>query len=155
MHALHKEKLVSTFHVKEILKKRPELVGILGKKKIGHLHHAVVELIDFEFLDRLAYGGYFLVSHDGTLLGEAGVYPRRTFLDSFLRGLLGKTETVLDAVTRIGAERIAYIAVRRSVLGCCESDEPCHLFIHKPAGGMRLDEHIRALTQRAKSQLNV
>src|SRR3989344_3368664 len=105
MHALHKEKLVSTFHVKEILKKRPELVGILGKKKIGHLHHAVVELIDFEFLDRPAYGGYFLVSHDGTLLGEAGVDPRRTFLDSFLRGSTPHTPTDQEIRNRLAQQR--------------------------------------------------
>lgn len=137
---------MSTFHVTAILGKRPELVGILGKNKIKHLHHARVVLVDLDFLHCCSSGNggalgstipqFFIVSHDGTLLGEVGVDLYRTFFERVIWSLCLKTERVYEAMCRVGIDRVAYIA--EFAPGCSEGACNCELIIHKPRGMMRV-----------------
>lgn len=148
---------MSTFQVTEILSKRVELIGILGKNKIKHLDHASVKLIDLDFLDRSSTGRggsigstipqYFIVSHDGTLLGEVGVKPHANWFAKMIWNLCYSTESVYEAVLRVGIERVAYVAV--FVPGCSEGTCACELIIRKPQGNIPLQEYIRALVGRS------
>lgn len=148
---------MSTFQVTEILSKRVELVGILGKNKIKHLQNASVELIDLDFLDNVSMGRggsigstisqYFIVSHNGTLLGEVGVIPHSSWFSKFIWHLCWNTESVYQAVLRVGIEQVAYIAV--FVPGCSEGTCACELIIRKPQGKMQLEEYIQLLISRS------
>lgn len=140
---------MSTFHVRQQLKKHPELVGILGRRRIQRLDHATVERIDANLLD--SYGDshdrqLFVISHQGTLLSAAG----DTLLKTFLRSVI-LNERLIDVVRRVDPEKIGYIALydpgfTATPLNGATSDTPCTLRICYPHRGGLLEVYSESTT---------
>lgn len=139
---------MSVFHVQAVIKEHPELVGILGKKMISKLHHAAVSRINPGVLTEKGYHSpHYIISHDGLLLAKVVTDTKREVFPLFFK----KAETVLDAVRRIGAGNVAYIAQYDH--GCDDVGAPCALYIFKTPADQGLVELIESAELKAKQEL--
>ncbi len=138
---------MSVFNVEAVLKERPELWGILGKKMICDLQYAGVMRINAGFLSQDGYRSpCFIVSHDGLLLAKVATGPAREMFSWVFPG----PESLLDAVRRVGAQHVAYIA--QYDFGCDDVGAPRALYIHKaPTQG--LAELVRSFAEDATKGL--
>lgn len=143
-----RREVMSIFHVQAVLKEHPELVGILGKKMISALCHAAVRRINPGVLTEKGYDSpHYIISHDGLLLAKVVTDTKREVFPWFFR----KPETVLDAVRRIGAGNVAYIA--QYDYGCDDVGAPCALYIFKTPADQGLAELIEAIKSKAKQEV--
>lgn len=106
------------YHVRALLKQRPELYGILGRELLTSLGDAKVEKIDAELLTRYSTGEtrYILISE---YVGRS-IVVGQGFKLAVQKIFLGRTERILDAFNRIGKQQCAYI---RYVVGILEEEE--------------------------------
>ncbi len=138
---------MSVFHVEAVLKERPELWGILGKRMIGRLRYAGVKRINAGMMSgRGSYTPYYIISHDGLLLARV---ENNTLREMF--SWIFETKTVLDAVRRVGAVNVSYIAQFDE--GCDDADAPCALYIYKTPKEQTLATMVEEMQQKAQSQL--
>ena len=138
---------MSVFSVEAVLKERPEIWGILGKKMIRNLRHAGVSRITPGFLSDRGYESpCFVISHDGLLLAKVTT----GLSHEMFSWLFPKSENMLAAIRRVGAENVAYIA--QYDFGCDDVGAPCALYIYKvPAQG--LNTLIQSFSQEAEQEV--
>lgn len=138
---------MASFRVEAVLRERPELWGILGKKMISKLCHAGVKRIDHSVLMERGYNEpHFIVSHDGLLLARVETNTLREIFPILFK----QSETVLDAVRRVGAENVAYIAQYDHG---CDDVAPCALYIHKTPREQTLGALIKSLSDEAQKAM--
>lgn len=126
---------MSTFHVRQQLQEHPELIGILGQRRIKRLDHAVVQKIDRCLLD--SWGDshdrqFFVVSHDGKLLATAGASLLQTIIQTVLC-----SRRLRDIVGGVRSQDVAYIVKYdpgfiATPLNGGTSDIPCIMTICYP-----------------------
>ncbi len=140
--------IMSRFHVEAVMKEFPELMGILGKKRIAKLDDAGVRRIHAPILLMKGYESpLYIISHDGLLLAKVEAAKGGEMFTWFFK----KKENVLDAVRRCGADNVAYIA--QCDPGCEGVDAPSALYIYKAPNNGGLAQLIKESTEKAEQEV--
>ncbi len=140
---------MSIFHITRVLEQYPELTSILGKKRLTRCDDAKVSRIDEKLLNERGDidRQYFLVSHAGICLAtvSAGFWQS-------LWHALSMQDRVLEAITKVGPEQIAYIVryepgFTANVMNGATSDEACVMTVNLLPKESSLAELIQKLNQ--------